>query len=104
MSRTLTVTERTVKPDAAAATVSNMREKGSVMLLDEKGRMPRDSIHFAEIVYDALEQGGSRLGVVIGGAEGLPKDVVAIGKENNVQLISLSPLTFTHKMVRDYTS
>jgi 23S rRNA (pseudouridine1915-N3)-methyltransferase len=41
------------------------------------------------------EEAGSRLQLVIGGAEGIP-----IQLKQNSPLISLSPLTFTHQITR----
>ena len=52
-------------------------------------------------MYQWLDQGGSRLVFVIGGADGLPSELLtpnsAAKKE---QLLSLSSLTFTHQFAR----
>lgn len=100
MSRIVAVSERTVKPTAAFATISEVANRGraSVFLLDEHGDLPRDSIHFSKMLFDAFEQGDSRLSIVIGDAEGLPQDIIGL-KGPKVRLLSLSPLTFTHNMV-----
>lgn len=62
--------------------------------LDEKGAL-KSSSEFSKFLLTKLQEGGSRLTLIIGGAEGLPP----ILKEN-CPLISLSPMTLTHQMVR----
>lgn len=62
--------------------------------LDEKGKQ-LSSAQFAPFLQSALERSGTRLTFFIGGADGLP----AILKKAD-RLISLSPMTFTHQMVR----
>ncbi|KAI0559411.1 tRNA (guanine-N1-)-methyltransferase [Gracilaria domingensis] len=99
MSRVISVQEKSVKREAASKMVQELSQRESVMLMDEKGSMPRDSVHFSEMVFAALEQGGSRLSIVIGDEDGLPQDVSST-KGSRVRKVSLSPLTFTHKMVR----
>ena len=69
--------------------VKKQREK---ILLDPKGKL-MTSEEFTTFFYQALERGGSTLTFVIGGANGLPSELKKEG-----QLISLSPLTFTHQM------
>lgn len=63
------------------------REK-YVIGLDPNGEVV-DSIAFSNLIYKQ-----ARLCLVIGGAEGLPKDL------NADALISLSRLTFTHQIAR----
>lgn len=104
MSGSLTIHERYIKNKTAVETVSEFSRNGSVILLDEKGVLPSDSVHFSKIVFNALERGGSRLAVVIGDADGLPAEMKALSKNDRVQLISLSSLTFTHKMVKIHPS
>ncbi|CUI16548.1 SPOUT methyltransferase family protein [Candidatus Protochlamydia naegleriophila] len=53
------------------------------------------SEQFATLIEQSWDRGGSRLTIVIGGAEGLPLEL-----KQNAQLISLSPLTFTHQITR----
>lgn len=68
-----------------------------VILLDPIGKMCTSEV-FADDMYRWLEEGGSRLTFVIGGAEGLPKEV----KEGNEKrdLLSLGLMTFTHQFAR----
>ena len=65
-----------------------------VVLLDPLGKM-FTSEAFSENVYHWLEEGGSRLTFVIGGAEGLPEDL----KRGRAK-ISLGMMTFTHQFAR----
>lgn len=51
---------------------------------------------FKEKLYALLEQFGSRLNFVIGGAEGIPKEI----EEKAFLTLSLSKLTFTHQIAR----
>jgi 23S rRNA (pseudouridine1915-N3)-methyltransferase len=62
--------------------------------LDPAG-IPMDSESFSDFLIQALEENGSRLTFIIGGPEGLPQ----ILKEQG-NLVSLSPLTFTHQLTR----
>lgn len=62
--------------------------------LDPAGRL-LTSEEFATFMNLEWEKGGSRLTLVIGGAEGLPERV-----KEKAMLISLSPLTFTHQITR----
>ena len=77
-----------------AALVKQARDAGSVIALDPLGKTCT-SEEFGALLFAALEQGGSRLSFIIGGAEGLPKEVRA-----GATLVSLSRLTFTHQMAR----
>jgi len=100
----MTVETNWLKPATAVASIKSLCSESAVILLDEHGKMPRDSEHFSDIIYNALEQGGSRLAIVIGDAEGLPSELLSYAEElrrtsTAVQVLSLSPLTFTHKMV-----
>lgn len=65
-----------------------------LICLDPKGHS-LDSEQFSALLIKKLEESGSRLSFVIGGAEGLPPAI-----RNNREAISLSPLTFTHQIAR----
>ncbi|MCE2983712.1 MAG: 23S rRNA (pseudouridine(1915)-N(3))-methyltransferase RlmH [Parachlamydia sp.] len=69
-------------------------KESSPICLDPAGQL-FTSEQFAAFIEEAWNLGGSRLTIIIGGAEGLPKSL----KKNN-RLISLSPLTFTHQITR----
>ena len=77
-----------------AALLKQARSAGSVIALDPLGKTCT-SEQFSELLFAAIERGGSRLSFIIGGAEGLPKEVRA-----DATLVSLSRLTFTHQMAR----
>ena len=81
-----------------------------VICLDPLGTQ-QTSEKFTENAYQWLDEGGSRLSFVIGGAEGLPAELKypsysslkkGSKKKNNDLpiLISLSALTFTHQFAR----
>jgi 23S rRNA (pseudouridine1915-N3)-methyltransferase len=73
-----------------------------VVCLDPQGKQT-SSEAFCHNLYEWLEDGGSRLSFIIGGAEGLPSELKypsfsSNGKQNSPPpLISLSYLTFTHQ-------
>jgi 23S rRNA (pseudouridine1915-N3)-methyltransferase len=77
---------------------------GSIVLLDGRGKAPRSSVAFSELLFDRLERGGSRLTYVIGDAEGLPSELISHALDPSakprIEMQSLSPLTLTHKMCR----
>jgi 23S rRNA (pseudouridine1915-N3)-methyltransferase len=62
--------------------------------LDPAGQL-MTSEEFSHFMVQSWEKGGSRLTLVIGGANGLPPELKQLSS-----LISLSPLTFTHQMTR----
>lgn len=69
-------------------------KEDNLICLDAGGQM-MDSERFSTFLLKKFEEGGARLAIVIGGAEGLPAAL-----KNNYPLISLSPMTFTHQVVR----
>lgn len=54
---------------------------------------------FSEFVFSKLEEGGSRLTFVVGGAEGLPPGLKSKPPQGGAKL-SLSSMTFTHLWAR----
>lgn len=74
------------------------KSSASVVLLDPTGKTPT-SEKLADNIYRWLEDGGSRLVFVIGGADGLPPEL-KYGSELQPILLSLSKLTFTHQFAR----
>lgn len=64
------------------------------LCLDPAGRL-MTSEELSTFFTQQWEKGGSRLTIVIGGAEGLPLEI-----KQNRQLLSLSPLTFTHQITQ----
>jgi len=70
------------------------QKENGYLCLDPAGRL-FSSEEFAHFLIQQWEKGGSRLTLIIGGAEGLPPSI----KEKGTA-ISLSPLTFTHQITR----
>jgi len=105
---TLDVTTVWHKNDAALlkAVATDYDKRDTVVLLDPGSdsttpAMMLTSERLADKVYQWLEDGGSRLVFVIGGAEGLPAELKYNNNGNNKPiLLSLSPLTFTHQFAR----
>lgn len=72
-----------------------LAEKEPLLIcLDAAGTL-QTSEEFSTMLHKKLQDGGSRLAMVIGGAEGLPKKLKA-----HSTLISLSRMTYTHQIVR----
>lgn len=71
-----------------------IEKEETVICLDAEGQL-MDSVKFSSFLIKQLEINGSRLSFVIGGAEGLPANL-----KRNHFLLSLSPMTFTHQMIR----
>ncbi len=69
-----------------------LKERGAIAL-DPTGKL-LSSEEFASLLYETMERDGARLSLVIGGCEGLPKELDFLPK------ISLSKMTFTHQMTR----
>jgi len=67
----------------------------SYLCLDPLGK-DFSSEEFSFFLHEALEKGGSRLHLVIGGPSGLIPEV----KSKAAGLLSLSPLTFPHQLTR----
>mmetsp|Transcript_67031 Transcript_67031/g.111424 ORF Transcript_67031/g.111424 Transcript_67031/m.111424 type:complete len:179 (-) Transcript_67031:44-580(-) len=76
------------------ALVAEAQRPGCIVL-DERGSQC-SSEEFSHILFDALEQGGSRLSFIIGAADGLPPSI----RNGPHRLLSLSRMTFTHQMAR----
>ena len=77
--------------------ISMDQDKGySIVLLDPTGQT-MTSERLTERMYEWLDQGGSRLVFVIGGAEGLPSKLTT---PPTFPMLSLSSLTFTHQFAR----
>lgn len=72
-----------------------LEKEENFICLDPQGKH-YSSEEFASFIAQAFRQGGSRVNLVIGGAEGLPSEVKARAKS----LLSLSRMTFTHQITR----
>ena len=69
-------------------------KEASFLCLDPVGRQ-LTSEEFSAFLVQTWEKEGSRLTLIIGGAEGLPAEL-----KQNRSLLSLSSLTFTHQLTR----
>ena len=95
--------------DELVKNVLSEAEKGhTIILLDPLGKKMKSEV-FSESMYKWLENGGSRLTFVIGGADGLPDDLrfdlngpmkQSTYSVTRFQMMSLSDLTFTHQFAR----
>lgn len=93
MSSTLQLTTEWAKDDAHLLQL--IAKEGRVVCLDPAGTL-LTSEDLAGFLSQQLEAGGSRLTIVIGGAEGLPQSL----RSGQYPMISFSRLTFTHQMCR----
>ncbi|MCB9015608.1 MAG: 23S rRNA (pseudouridine(1915)-N(3))-methyltransferase RlmH [Lentimicrobiaceae bacterium] len=66
-----------------------------VILLDEQGKLPT-SVEFSGILQKHMNAGVRHLMFVVGGAFGFSDEVYQAAKSK----LSLSPMTFSHQMVR----
>lgn len=85
-------------------TRSDSSKGHSVVLLDPQGKSMTSEI-FSERMYQWLDEGGSRISFVVGGAEGLPTELKYgsdLGNKGKFQpnMLSLSEFTFTHQFAR----
>ena len=74
---------------------STLEKESCWISLDPKGSL-LSSEEFSTFLFSQLEEEGSRLNLVIGGAEGLPPGI----RKKSKSLISLSKMTFTHQITR----
>jgi 23S rRNA (pseudouridine1915-N3)-methyltransferase len=82
--------------DDAALSARAAEQPGSLVVLDERGA-EYTSEAFSQVLYELLEEGGSRMTFVIGGADGLPPDLRATLAKRQM---CLSRMTLTHQMAR----
>ncbi|MBA2728671.1 MAG: 23S rRNA (pseudouridine(1915)-N(3))-methyltransferase RlmH [Parachlamydiaceae bacterium] len=82
------------KDDVALTALVERANSEKVIGLDPNGQL-MTSERFAEFFDRQVVEGGSKVTFVIGGADGLPSVL-----KTNLNLISLSPLTFTHQITR----
>ena len=84
-----------VKSRESELILKALRPSDQVILLDEKGRSFR-SVEFASFLEGKMARSSSDLVFVVGGAYGF-SDAVRSRADG---IISLSPMTFSHQMVR----
>jgi 23S rRNA (pseudouridine1915-N3)-methyltransferase len=76
-----------------ASVLKKLRERDTVVLLDEHGTM-YDSAGFSRFISESLAEAGGRLVFVIGGAFGLSEEV----KRRADAVLSLSKMTMPHEL------
>ena len=90
-----TLTEEQQKKAEAELITSNFQTGDTVILLDEKGKS-LNSTQFASSLNKIMLSGCKRIVFVVGGPYGFDNDVYNRANDK----ISLSPMTFSHQMVR----
>ena len=84
-----------IKENEASLILKAIKSGSKLIALDEKGKQ-FSSQNFAQIISNFALNGSSDITFIIGGANGLSPKII-----NHCDLvISLSPLTFPHMMVR----
>ena len=84
-----------IKEKEGSMLLKSIKNSDQVILLDERGKMFR-SVEFAKYIQEKLSHSSSDIVFVIGGAYGFSDEVY--NRSNGK--ISLSPMTFSHQMVR----
>ena len=84
-----------IKEKEADLILSAIKPSDDVILLDERGKMMR-SQEFASWLSDKMARSGKDIVFVIGGAYGFSERVYSRSDGK----MSLSPMTFSHQMVR----
>lgn len=87
--------EEALKKEEEKSIRKQLPKDPTLILLDEKGK-EKSSENFAKELERLLEIPGKELCFVIGGAYGFTKEF----KEEADHLLSLSPMTFSHQLVR----
>lgn len=84
-----------VRQKEGHALMKGIDEGAHVVLLDERGKT-FSSVKFAEHLQKRFNSGGKSIVFVIGGPYGFSPQL----KERSNEKLSLSPMTFSHQMVR----
>lgn len=84
-----------IKEKEGKLLLSKVRPGDEVILLDEKGRSLR-SVDFAARLQEIMSRSARDMVFVVGGAYGFSKEVY----DRADGMLSLSPMTFSHQMVR----
>ena len=84
-----------VKDKEAELLLKYMEKADKVILLDENGKTFR-SVEFADFIQKKINANTKTLMFVVGGAYGFSSAI----KEKYKDCLSLSPMTFSHQMIR----
>ena len=90
-----TLSEEQQKKAESFLLLQQLQPSDQVVLLDERGKQ-HTSIEFSEIIKKWSTAGVKRLVFIIGGPYGFAQEVY----DRSNTLLSLSPMTFSHQMVR----
>jgi len=90
-----TLSEDQQKKDESFLLLSQLQPGDQVVLLDERGKQ-YTSVEFSKSIEKWMGSGAKRIVFIIGGPYGFAKEVY---DRANAEL-SLSPMTFSHQMVR----
>ena len=92
---TASLSEAQVKAREGENIIKSLKPSDRLILLDEKGKSFR-SVEFASYLQGLFNGGGGEIVFCIGGPYGFSPEVY----ERAADKISLSPMTFSHQMVR----
>lgn len=90
-----TLSEEQQKKAESFLLLSQLQPSDQVILLDERGKS-YTSVEFSESLEKGMASGAKRMVFVIGGPYGFDKEVY----DRADAKMSLSPMTFSHQMVR----
>ena len=90
-----TLNEEQQKKAESFLLLQQLQPGDQVVLLDEKGKS-YTSVEFSEILEKQMASGVKRLVFVVGGPYGFAQEVY----DRADTMLSLSPMTFSHQMVR----
>ena len=90
-----TLNEEQQKKAESFLLLQQLQPGDQVVLLDERGKQ-HTSIEFSELIEKWSASGVKRLVFVVGGPYGFSQDVY----DRADSMLSLSPMTFSHQMVR----
>ncbi|MGM0595855.1 MAG: 23S rRNA (pseudouridine(1915)-N(3))-methyltransferase RlmH [Myxococcota bacterium] len=76
--------------------LNDLKDQWFVVLMDADAKMPKSSTKFAHLIKNYLNKRQNDVVFIIGGAYGFEKKLLARSNRK----ISLSPLTFPHRMAR----
>jgi 23S rRNA (pseudouridine1915-N3)-methyltransferase len=95
VKRSSQTTAEQLKTEEAKLILKQLTPDDYVVLLDENGQM-QSSVKFASFIQTRMNAATKRLVFVIGGAYGFAGDVYSRANSK----LSLSPMTFSHQIVR----
>ena len=90
-----TLSEDQQKKAESFLLLQQLQPADQVILLDERGKN-YTSVEFAESIEKGMASGAKRMVFIIGGPYGFDKEVY----DRANAMMSLSPMTFSHQMVR----